>query len=297
LITLLLTAFTLLVVTVGAYTRLSDAGLGCPDWPGCFGSMIVPSDTVEKDKAWIEMIHRYIAGTLGLGIFALTLMAYLRKPVIEKIRGLLTFTSVLIIFQAALGMWTVTKLLHPTIVMLHLLGGMATLSLVWLAHLRLQNPPTQIVRPTFSMRAKIAAIVALIIVVLQIALGGWVSTNYAAFACPDFPTCQASFWPTLDWNAFNIFIPIDRNFEGGFLGAVVTAAYLFIVGGVLYRSHPEIRTLIIGLWSILLLQIGLGIINVVALLPMWAAVLHNGVAAILLLFIVTLNYRVLETRP
>jgi heme a synthase len=321
-ITLFLTGLTLLVVTVGAYTRLSDAGLGCPDWPGCYGSLLVPDEVhnenvyahipLEADKAWIEMFHRYIAGILGLAIFTLTLLAYTRMPVLQQIRGLLGFTTLLIGFQAILGMWTVTWLLHPTIVMLHLLGGMATLSLVWLMNLRIRAQATlkQSTLKQPGLWLKIAASIGLIIVVLQIALGGWVSTNYAAFACPDFPTCQATWWPSLDWEAFNIFIPIDRNFSGGFLdhparvtihfihriGALVTTIYLLLFGSYcLYAVKGRMKILIVGLWLVLLLQLLLGIINVVALLPLWAAVLHNGVAAILLLFMVTINYRLYKS--
>lgn len=314
-ITLFLTLLTLVVVMLGAFTRLSDAGLGCPDWPGCYGSLIVPEGTFEQDKAWIEMIHRYIAGTLGLFIFVLTVLSY--KPrrlmgdnVLYNLRGLLTFTSLLIIFQALLGMWTVTKLLHPTIVMLHLLGGMATLSLVWLAHLQIKNQsffPKSYFK--VSLGLKIASVIGLFIVIIQIALGAWVSTNYAAFACPDFPTCQTQWWPDLDFGAFNIFIPIDRNFEGGFLdhparvtihfihrfGAVITAAYLLLLSLYCLYQLP-IKKLIAGLLFVLALQISLGIINIKALLPMWSAVLHNGIAAILLLFMVTLTYHLLKAR-
>jgi cytochrome c oxidase assembly protein subunit 15 len=299
--TFLLTLLTLTVVMVGAFTRLSDAGLGCPDWPGCYGSLIVQAHTFEADKAWIEMIHRYIAGSLGLFVFGLTAMAFRKSnPVLRPVRGLLLFTSFLITFQALLGMWTVTKLLHPTIVMLHLLGGMATLSMIWLIHLRIKNPHTFNTRPILG--AKIASIVGLVIVVFQIALGGWVSTNYAAFACPDFPTCQAQWWPPLNMEAFNIFIPIDRNFDGGFLdhpervtihfihrvGALVTAGYLLIFSlFCLYKNLP-IKKLIFSLLFVLFLQISLGIVNIVALVPLWAAVLHNGVAALLLLCMVTI---------
>lgn len=284
---------------VGAFTRLSDAGLGCPDWPGCYGSMIVQADTFEKDKAWIEMIHRYIAGSLGLFVFGLTALAFRKNNfVLYPLRRLLVFTSLLITFQALLGMWTVTKLLHPTIVMLHLLGGMATLSMIWLVHLKLKNL-SNYKAPVF---AKWAGLIGLIIVVLQIALGGWVSTNYAAFACPDFPTCQAQWLPPLNMEAFNIFIPIDRNFDGGFLdhpqrvtihfihrvGALITTAYLLIFSlFCLYKGLP-IKKLIFGLLFVLFLQVSLGIINVVALVPLWAAVLHNGVAALLLLYMVTI---------
>ncbi len=311
-ITLFLTLLTLIVVMVGAYTRLSDAGLGCPDWPGCYGSMIVQDNAIDKGKAWIEMGHRYIAGTLGLFIFGLTVLAFMRKQVIAKERGLLSGLSLLIIFQALLGMWTVTKLLHPTIVMLHLLGGMATLSLVWLLHLRIKNQielpnPYFIVKPAL----KIASFIGLVIVIVQIALGGWVSTNYAAFACPDFPTCQAQWWPPLKLHAFDIFIPIDRNFEGGFLnhpervtihfvhrlGALITTLYLVIFSlTILFTLYGPIRKLIYGLLATLAVQITLGIINIVALLPLWAAVLHNGVAAILLLFMITICFRLQKAR-
>lgn len=301
-ITFFLALLTLIVVMVGAYTRLSDAGLGCPDWPGCYGSLIVPDHTIEKDKAWIEMIHRYIAGTLGLCVFALTALSFKRNSVLTSMRGLLGFTGLFIVFQALLGMWTVTKLLHPTIVMLHLLGGMAILSLVWLAYLRLGATQSFTVKPWL----KIASLIGVIIVIIQIALGGWVSTHYAAFACPDFPTCGARWWPALDFSAFDIFIPIDRNFDGGFLnhparvtihfihrlGALITTIYLLCLSICLW-SLP-IKKLILGLLLALSIQISLGIINIVALLPLWAAVLHNGVAALLLLSILTITYHLFK---
>jgi cytochrome c oxidase assembly protein subunit 15 len=301
-ITFLLTLLTLTVVMVGAFTRLSDAGLGCPDWPGCYGAMIVQAGTHEADKAWIEMIHRYIAGSLGLFIFALTAIAFTKKTsVLHASRGLLSFMSVLIIFQALLGMWTVTKLLHPTIVMLHLLGGMATLSLIWFLHLRIKyiNMPA---RTHISQGIKIASLMGLIIVIMQIALGGWVSTNYAAFACPDFPTCQAQWWPPLNLEAFNIFIPIDRNFDGGFLnhpervtihfvhrlGALITALYLIAMSIYFLRAKVISKKIMFGLLIVLVAQISLGILNILLHVPLWAAVLHNGVAAILLLYMVTI---------
>jgi len=247
---------TFVVIVLGAYTRLTDAGLGCPDWPGCYGRLIVPQSeeqviekhyldqrALEPEKGWMEMIHRYFAGALGLMILALTIWAWRRRrrhP--EQPVGLPTTLLALVIFQAALGMWTVTLLLKPVIVMAHLLGGFATFSLLVL--LALRTAPR---RPTAPIRGwrKVSAI-ALLVLVVQIALGGWTSTNYAALSCLDFPTCQGSWVPEMDFDeAFVMWRGLGVNYEFGVLehpartaihvthrvGALVT---FLVIGGLVW---------------------------------------------------------------
>ncbi len=310
----------LCVVVLGAYVRLSHAGLGCPDWPGCYGQISVPTETtaiasanvaypdrpVEAPKAWKEMIHRYFAGTLGLLVLALAIWAWRRRKEPEQPVGLPVFLVGLIVLQALLGMWTVTLLLKPVVVMAHLLGGMATLALlVWLT-LRVGSsqkmvtgaPPVLIPAASF----------ALIVLVMQIALGGWTSANYAALVCYDLPTCQEAWWPPMDFaEGFKLWREIGIDYEGGILGndarvAIhvahrIGAIIAFLVIGwaaskSLARSGSEtVRRTSMAVLGLLMLQIGLGIANVLMSLPLPVAAAHNGVAALLLISLVTLNYR------
>jgi cytochrome c oxidase assembly protein subunit 15 len=239
----LLTLYALAVVLIGAWTRLADAGLGCPDWPGCYGFLSVPQteaaiDTAnarypdapfEAQKAWPEMIHRFVAGFLGLGIFALAAHAWLRAGR-EEPRWLPLGLAGLVVAQAAFGMWTVTLRLWPQIVTLHLLGGFATLALLWLYSLRLADLQPQPQPRTLGAAAVAAgpaaapvaaawpglatlAALALVAVIGQVALGGWTSSNYAALACPDFPTCQGSLLPDADFRrGFDVSQTIGPNY-------------------------------------------------------------------------------------
>ncbi len=199
------TVLALVVVVMGALVRLTDAGLGCPDWPGCYGRIVVPEHgaaatelgeaygrPVEAGKAWREMIHRYLASTLGFVCVALATLAWMnRRDPDQPWRAPLALVGV-IVFQALLGMWTVTLLLKPIVVVAHLLGGLTTLALLAsLGRWRTVKLP----RPSIGLRA--LGLVAGGALALQIALGGWTSANYAALACPDFPTCQTQWWPVL----------------------------------------------------------------------------------------------------
>jgi len=297
----------LVVVSLGAYVRLSDAGLGCPDWPGCYGQLIgvpeqahdvhaaqsaFPGKPIEAPKAWKEMIHRYAAGTLGLAIAALAVLAWRsrtrRRPWLE-----IALVGVVLV-QALLGMLTVTKLLKPVIVTSHLLGGMSTLALLALLWLRERHPGRQPVATPPGLRLLAAA--AVLVVLVQIALGGWVSSNYAAAICADFPTCQGSWWPELDTHhAFTLDRELGATASGALLpGAALTAIHwthrlfaglvLIVVGGLSLRllSRAETRTCGRMLLTALGLQIGLGIANVLLQLPLPLAVAHNTGAALLL---------------
>jgi cytochrome c oxidase assembly protein subunit 15 len=323
-LSILASVLALVVVVLGAFVRLSHAGLGCPDWPGCYGHIDVPlthtevqsaneaypDRPVEAHKAWKEMIHRYFAGTLGLLVLALAIIAIKRRNRPHQQLVVPIFLVGLIIFQALLGMWTVTIKLNPTIVMSHLLGGLATLSLLWWVTLRqghlfavdLQTIPTQSLT-----RLKTLALVGLLLVVLQIMLGGWTSANYAALSCPDFPTCQGQWLPPTDFKeAFTMWRGAEQNFEGGVLEndarvtihlmhrifAVLVLLYLGVLS-LMMILKPALNSLKMAgviILFVLLMQIGLGISNVLFSLPLYVAVAHNGVAAILLLSLVLLNH-------
>ncbi|MFY7698163.1 MAG: COX15/CtaA family protein [Legionella sp.] len=308
----------LFVVMLGAYTRLTDAGLGCPDWPGCYGHLVLPSDNstlasaqnkfpeipIERVKAWTEMAHRYVAGTLGLLIaiiFVASLMVYRSSIRYLVVPSLLV---ALVIFQATLGMWTVTLKLLPIVVMGHLLGGI--LIFVTLCYYRLKlgdNRPPLYASPKW----RFWMILGIIITFMQIALGGWVSSNYAGIACIGFPRCNGNWLPDLYFlKAFNVLSPLGANYQGGLLdsdiratiqfthrlGALITALYVFVLSlVVLIRMNDNrVRTAAIVVITILSLQFVLGVVNVIFLLPLWSAVVHNGCAALLLAAMVTMLY-------
>lgn len=299
----------LCVVMLGAYTRLTDAGLGCPDWPGCYGHMVLPrSDKgvqaaqsqypdmpIESRKAWTEMVHRYVAGTLVLLLFGISISLLRSSPQNKSMRRLSLALLILVVFQALLGMWTVTLKLLPVVVMGHLLGGM--LIFACLCRLRValgllgQGPTYNAWRPWLRL--------GFVIVFVQIALGGWVSAQYAGIACVGFPKCNGLWFPTIDWlKAFNPFSAIGANYQGGSLdsivrisiqwvhrlGAMITLGYLLVLAACILVNNNSGRLNIAALfWVVLvLIQVGLGLLNVIYLLPIHVAVAHNGVAALLL---------------
>ncbi len=316
---------TFFIVTLGAFVRLSEAGLGCPDWPGCYGHVGVPDEhheisaanaayperPVEAAKAWKEMIHRYFASSLGLLLIGLAISAWvIRKKNPQQQVFLPTLMVPLVMLQGAFGMWTVTLNVHPVFVTLHLLFGMTTLSLAWLMWLN-QKYPISAQAKTKAKENKrpllhTLATIALIVIPLQIALGGWVSTNYAAVQCSDFPTCQSKLIPDTNFReAFNLMLPIGANYEGGHLDNIgrVTVHFAHRLGALLTfvivsllcfygRKHPDtsIRNTATALFIVLLLQISLGISNVIFSLPIAVAVAHNGGAALLLLTILKLHH-------
>src|SRR5688572_5468896 len=195
-------ALTFVVVVVGAYVRLSDAGLGCPDWPLCYGRPI--PDAGEDARAWKEMVHRWLSGTLGLLLFALLLVAWRKR----QSRALASAIAPRVVLRAALGVWTATLLLKPVGVTAHLLGCMRRLALlVWFCRARLDHVAAPEAR---ALRG--AAALALSAVAAQIALGGWVSANYAALACPDLPLCVGQAVPAMDFaNGFHLVRELGRT--------------------------------------------------------------------------------------
>lgn len=320
------TLLALLVVTFGAYVRLSDAGLGCPDWPGCYGLVSAPSTAqaidaaneafpqrpVETAKAWKEMVHRYLAGALGVLILLLAGLAWRDRNRYGIQVGLPSLLLALVIFQALLGMWTVTLLVKPAIVTAHLLGGLATLGLLWWLALREGRWWQAPLKPRMP-RLRPWAWSGLVLLLAQIALGGWTSTNYAALACTEFPTCHGGqWWPDADFQeGFILWRGLGVNYEYGVLdsaartaihlthrvGALLVFLYLGVLALILIRRGGTgvYRNIAYVILVTLLLQVGLGIANVLSHLALPVAVAHNGGAALLLLSLVTLLH--LETTP
>jgi len=313
----LATLLALFVVLLGAYTRLTHAGLGCPDWPGCYGFVSVPTSEVQlahaelhfpdmpvqAAKSWSEMIHRYFAGGLALVILTLATQAWQRRQQPGQPLKLPFLLLGVVIAQAIFGMWTVTLKLWPQVVTAHLLGGMATLSLLWLLTLRLSGAFK--VQPQLPARLQRLAGIGLLMVVVQIALGGWVSANYAALACTDVPLCQGQWWPDADFaNAYHLTQHIGPNYLGGKLDSEArTAIHLthrlgaMLVTVSLLSLAWQLKTVGLKGMAMLLVtalavQIGLGISNVLFHLPLLTAVAHNLGGAALLLSVVMINYRV-----
>ena len=307
----------MVVIVLGAYARLTDAGLGCPDWPGCYGHLsfskttenieiaqqAFPDRPFEEHKAWNEMIHRYFASALGFLILVIFINSLFSKAYNKPVK-LPLFLVFLVCFQGALGMWTVTLNLLPAVVMGHLLGGFTVLSGLFLLYLRLT--PFRIPGGDARMRhfGKFA-ILGMVILTAQIALGGWTSANYAALACTELPVCQGNWYERLNFSgAFSV--PEAENYEFGAhdydermtmhivhrIGALITFLYLCWLGIRLYAvaSSTLIKKLSTLMVLVMGVQIILGISNVVYSLPIAVAVMHNAVAACLMLVLITISY-------
>ena len=312
---LLGTLIALCVVVLGAWVRLSDAGLGCPDWPGCYGHLTVgqavenadhanaafPERPLEAEKALKEMIHRYLASGLGLLIIAIAVVAWKNRADPAQPQRLPGFLVLLVVFQGLLGMWTVTLLLKPAIVAAHLAGGLTTMALLWWMALKVDRTT----RPTAESGLRALAVLGLVVLAIQILLGGWVSSNYSALACPDFPTCQKSFWPAMDFkDAFVLWRGLGIDYEGGVLDhparvaihythrlwGVLTAIVLGVLAWKAVRTGQSraVRNAGMALAAVLVAQWILGPVMVLQTLPLELATAHNGVAALLLLSTVAL---------
>lgn len=366
-------ALATVVIVFGAFVRLSNAGLSCPDWPTCYGRAAWPTAStdvahesltsiraIEPHKAWREQFHRIIAGVLGVLVLALALIAARRRPhgmtqvlvaaalVAASIplymhaqylpASLLALagevillaaawrwsngdlsraaalTLAVIVFQALLGMWTVTWLLKPVVVMAHLLGGLLTFSLLlWMAWRAIDMP----IRLAEARWLRTLVIGGLLVLGVQIALGGWTSANYAALSCGaggwltnethgfDFPKCAGQWWPNADWReGFVLWRGIGVDYEGGILDARARIAiqlahrvmagivfvYLIMLAVRLMRT-PGMRTWAVLLGALTLAQVTLGVANVKLALPLWVAVMHNAGALLLLFVLVTLLAR------
>jgi len=310
----------LCVIVFGAYVRLTDAGLGCPDWPGCYGFVTVPQtaedylsveenfpgEIVDEGKAWREMIHRYIASLLGFLILLMFLKDFFSFRKGEgslkdlKLSGALL---ALVIFQGMLGMWTVTLKVHPLVVTAHLIGGLTTLSLLFFYYRSIETDSEKFVS------APNVLFVGLSILILQIILGGWTSTNYAALGCPDLPLCYGEVWPSnMDFEeGFLKWQEVGVNYEGGQLspsgrtaihfvhrlGAIVALIALGLIG-LRYLKHTSDRVRGASILMLIALsaQLAIGILMVWFGIPLFLATAHNAFAALLLLSFINLLYTV-----
>lgn len=289
------------VVVLGAWVRLTDAGLGCPDWPGCYGHVFPEAGTQHFARAVHEMVHRYVATTLGFIILSLLLLALLRRKDAAQPLAPVAVLFIIVCLQGLLGMKTVTLKLQPLIVTAHLLGGLTTLALLrWLSIAPERRTPAL---PERGLR--VFAVAGFSVLALQIFLGGWTSTNYAAVACPDLPTCQHSWWPRMNFDdAFVLWRGLGVDYEGGVLanpariaihfthrlGAVVTGLTLLGLGTTvaLRARHRRLKVLGSVLTVAVLVQISLGISTVHWGVPLTVATLHNAGAALLVVVMVTL---------
>ena len=321
------------VVVLGAYVRLNAAGLGCPDWPGCYGHVTplgaennaaaqaaFPNRPLDTGKAWKEMVHRYAAGTLVIIVVMITALAisYRRQKLLSPVYASALLATIVV--QAVLGMLTVTWQLKPLIVTLHLIFGMTTLGLLWWLWLALPGKSwggravsagggfgggSQVATLRVAYRIALLGLVALAV---QIALGGWTSSNYAAVACPDFPTCQGAWWPHTDYgNAFILWRGLGINYEGGILdnparvaihlthrlGAMVATLALAAAAGfvVFRRNIPHATAAAYAVLAALALQLTIGISMVLKTFPLRLTTAHTAGAALLLLAALTLVRR------
>ena len=286
---------TFLVILLGAYTRLTDAGLGCPDWPGCYGQWIVNNPSLSKlntTKAWTEMIHRYLAGCVMIAILSLfSLSLYYRQKRYQPL-SLPAAILLLVVFQAILGMWTVTLKLSPFVVIAHLLGGFLTLSLLACLMLRLKPPASHTLSKKTYSQLKHWGMLSLIWLLFQIFLGGLTSANYAALVCLDFPFCNAKQsiayqWPSAPFNFSSLATIHMAHRFGAFISILLLTTLSF--KAFLQKQNIFIRSLGLLIFSFLTIQIILGITNVLAILPLSVAVAHNGCAALLLVLLILLN--------
>ena len=310
-------AFALFVIVFGAFVRLSNAGLSCPDWPTCYGHMTWPTQEhevasannafpdrpVESGKAWREQVHRILVGGLSVLTFALAGWSWWRRRDLRTVAFAPLAAAVVIVFQALLGMWTVTLKLLPAVVMAHLLGGMLLFALLAYTALRLSVAPAG---NADTARLRRLSALAIGVLALQIALGGWTSSNYAALACGnDFPKCLGFWWPPTDFReGFVLWRGIGANYEGGVLDTAARSAIqlthrigalltFLVVGAAAVAAVRHVATRAFGAIAgvLLLLQIALGIGNVVLGLPLQVAIAHNGVAALLLVALLALLVR------
>ena len=321
-LTLLTLFLTFDLVLFGAFTRLTDSGLGCPDWPGCYGSAsplgaqaeisaaqsAQPSGPVTQGKAWVEMVHRYAASAVGVLIMVMAAMSWwLRRPANHAAHAApspwwATLTLAWVIVQGAFGALTVTMKLYPAIVTLHLLGGLGLLALLALQDQVFAPRPLALSRPLRHAAWWVAALVLVLV-----ALGGWVSTNYAVLACSDFPTCQGQWWPAMDFgHAFTLRRELGMTAAGAYLPfAALTAIHvthrlaalvlLAALAGLAWRLHRSgdaaLRRYAAGLALLGVWQLASGLSNAVLGWPLLAALAHTGGAAALVIVLASLLAR------
>ena len=306
--------FAFVVIALGAWTRLVDAGLGCPDWPGCYGFVVFPINEADIaiaesryplfpydiNKAIPEVVHRYFAAALGLLAIFLVYLSF-RRSNDRSIQGWSSFLLFFICCQGVFGYLTVSLKLLPIIVTLHLFGGFTTLTLFFYIYLKSRN--FEILNQINISNLKTIAGIAFLALIFQIFLGVWTSTNYASLACADFPTCQGTYLPEMDFKSgFNLNQEVGPNYLYGLLdnparvaihyshrvsAILVTIIFLMLMSRLWFSEAAPLAS---TLGILLLTQIALGITNVVYVLPLYVAIAHNLFAACLLLATFTVNY-------
>jgi cytochrome c oxidase assembly protein subunit 15 len=315
-------ALTFELIMFGAFTRLTDSGLGCPDWPGCYGQAnplqshadiraaeaAMPHGPVTLQKAWIEMIHRYLAMSVGVLIIAQVYLAWRRRHVTGISPWLASFLLAFVCLQGAFGAWTVTLKLQPVIVTTHLLLGMSLLALLS-ASLE-QHSQAHVIQTAQVSGLRWPATIALVLLFIQIALGGWVSTNYAALACHDYPLCNGAVIPTMDFeHGFSLWRQLGQTVSGDYLPFTALVAIHWVhrnfallvavvVAVVAWRAMhlPGFERIGRQLMLAIAAQFLIGVSTVFFSWPLLLAVLHNGGAATLVLLLTMLNYRVRQTK-
>jgi heme a synthase len=310
------------LIMFGAFTRLTDSGLGCPDWPGCYGhanplqahadikaaETAMPTGPVTVMKAWIEMIHRYLA--MGIGVLIVSMMVIAWRKRLQSGRRAMKFSPLFptllfafICVQGAFGAWTVTMKLQPVIVTIHLLLGVSLLALLTWFGSKLSDHPSM---SRSTARLRIPAALAIVLLVIQIALGGWVSSNYAALACTDFPLCQGTLLPEMDFaNGYSLWRGLGMTAKGDYLPfPALTAihwthrafafALVMVVAWVALNALKVdgLRKTARWLLIMIVLQFTIGVSTIFLQLPLALAVAHNGGAALLMMLLVTLNYKI-----
>ena len=330
LLTYLSLAIVTFVIVLGSWTRLADAGLGCPDWPGCYGSIGVPQTAsaiaaaealyphapVEVHKGWLEMIHRYFASTLGLVILVLAVASWSQRKRLYYPFVLTQCLLVTVMLQGAFGAWTVTWKLWPQVVTAHLFGGFITASLLTVLLIKLRRMGRQI--PALSLtnmshgQVRVWAILAAILIASQVFLGGWMSSNYAALACSDLPNCNGSWWPAMDFSqGFNLTQSIGPNYLGGLMnsearqaihvlhryGALILGVFLLIMSyRLIAQQDSRLRQFGVGFLILFTVQFCLGVANIYYFLPLPVAVAHNFGGASLFALTLSLIYVVFSKR-
>ena len=311
--------FAFIVVALGAWTRLADAGLGCPDWPGCYGFATLPINPDEIDlansrfpdnpyelaKAIPEVVHRYFAATLGFFILSIAAVINLDRSYKANTKTLSTVVLIWVLIQGAFGYLTVSLKLWPQIVSLHLLFGFITTTLLWLLYFKLVDQDVgSMHRWRFSKKLKSLISFASVLVLVQIFLGAWTSTNYAAFSCTDFPLCQGKVFPHMNFSGgFNFFQSIGPNYLGGQMdlesrtaihfthriGALVVTLFVSLLAWKIYKENfKKVSQILMGL---LLVQILLGVSNIIFQLPLLIAVAHNLGGLSLITYLMVLRFR------
>ena len=311
------------LILVGAFTRLTDSGLGCPDWPGCYGSAsplgasqaisaaqsALPSGPVTHGKAWIEMTHRYLAAGVGVLITVLAIASWVQARAQRAVVSPWwpTLTLAWVCLQGAFGAWTVTMRLYPAIVTAHLLLGIGLLSMLAAQSQAYERKPLLI-----STRLHAGIVTVFTLCVVQVALGGWVSTNYAVLACSDFPTCQGGWWPSMDFaHGFTVLRELGAGKDGGYLpfaaltaihmvhrigAAVVFTAMALLVWRLRADGRATTRRWAWAITAVAAWQFASGLSNVVLGWPLVAAVAHTGGAAALITLLTVLLVRSRQAR-